>query len=306
MDLPFPQVDKFLSDVSVTGGCEVFWSRLVRVAIGFLLVPFLVEIPIGAASSPADSADAVEIHRIKQRAGDYFTAVGSRRFEQARQFILPASRKDFDPPRSTKASVIGFSILGVELEEGKRSAIIEVEREVVAAVVAGRVKVSKKFRWKLEAGQWFLDPNDPPRTDADIFKEYYYAKRGQDTAAKFEDTVYDFDWAAQGDLVRPRFSFRNAVSQDLVIEKIYGPEWLLDKTPKLHIPAGSSGEIVMEFDTSGFKDLLSQDVFVQFEPVKEMVKLRVRGRVFTAEDIANSPSLTKEIAERKAAESATP
>ena len=99
----------------------------------------------------------------------------------------------------------------MELEEGKRSAIVEVEREVAAAVVAGRVKVSKKFRWKLEAGQWFLDPNDPPKTDADIFQEYYYAKRGNDTEAEFEETVYDFDWAAQGDLVRPRFFFKNPV-----------------------------------------------------------------------------------------------
>ena len=284
----------------------MFWSRLVGISIGFLLAPVLVGTPVSAGPGPADSADAVEIDRIKQRAHDYFTAVGSRRFEQARQFILPASREDFDPARSTKASVIGFSIIGVELEEGKRSAIVEVEREVVAAVVAGRVKVGKKFRWKLEAGRWFLDPNDPPRTDADIFKEYYYAKRGQDTAAKFEKTDYDFDWAAQGDLVRPRFSFRNPGTEDLVIEKIYAPEWLLDRTETLRIPAGTSGEIKMEFDTSGFKDLLSQDVFVQFEPVKEMVKLRIKGRVFTEEEIARSPSLSKEAAERKAAESTTP
>ena len=75
---------------------------------------------------------------------------------------------------------------------------------------------------------------------------------------------------------------------------------------KLHIPAGTSAEIKLELNTSGIRGHLRQDVFVQFEPVKEMVKLRIRGRVFTAEEIARSPSLSKEIAERKAAESATP
>ena len=284
----------------------MFGSKFVQVSTGFLLALVLAGIPAGAGTSPGDSADAAEIDRIKQRAGQYFSAVASRRFDPARQYILPASRADFDPPRSTKASVTGFSILGVELEEGRRSAIVEVEREVVAAVVAGRVKVKKKFRWKLEAGQWFLDPNDPPRTDADIFKEYYYAKRGQDTAAKFEETLFDFDWAAQGDLVRPRFSFRNPGAEDLVIEKIYGPEWLSDKTETLHIPAGTSGEISMELDTAGFRGPLTQDVFVQFEPVKEMVKLRIRGTVFTQDEIALSPSLSKEAAERKAAQAAAP
>lgn len=281
----------------------MFRSRLLQVSLGLLLVPVVAQMLAGAGPGPTDSA---EVERIKQRADGYFSAVSSRRFEQARQFIIPASREDFDPPRSTKASVTGFSILGVELEEGKRSAIVEVEREVAAAVVAGRVKVSKKFRWKLEAGQWFLDPNDPPKTDADIFQEYYYAKRGKDTVAEFEETVYDFDWAAQGDQVRPRFSFKNPGSQDLVIERIHAPEWLLNRTEKLHIPAGASAEINLELDTSGIRGLLSQDVFVQFEPVKEMVKLRIKGKVFTAAEIARSPSLSKEAAEREAAESATP
>lgn len=284
----------------------MFRSRLLQFSKGFLLMLVLVWMPAGGRSSAADSADPSEIERIRQRADDYFSTVGSRRFQKARQFILPASREDFDPIRSAKGTITGFDILGVELEEGKRSAIVEVEREVVAAVVAGRVKVRKKFRWKLEAGQWFLDPNDPPRTDAEIFQEYYYAKRGAATAAEFEHKVFDFDWAARGDLVRPRFSFRNPGSEDLVIQKIYGPEWLLDRTETLHIPAGSSGEVRMEFDTSAIRGHLSQDVFVQFEPVKEMVKLRIKGRVFTAEEIARSPSLSKEIAERKAAESTTP
>ena len=281
----------------------MFRSRLLQVFLGLLLVPVVPQMLAGAGPDPTDSA---EIERIRQRADGYFSAVSSRRFQKARQFILPASREDFDPNRSAKGTVTGFDILGVELEEGKHSAIVEVEREVVAAVVAGRVRVKAKFRWKLEAGQWFLDPNDPPKTDAEIFQEYYYAKRGAPTTAEFEDTVYDFDWAARGDLVRPRFSFRNPGSEDLVIQKIYGPEWLVDRTETLRIPAGSSGEVIVEFDTSAIRGHVSQDLFVRFEPVKEMVKLRIKGRVFTQEEIARSPSLSKEIAKRKAAEATTP
>lgn len=284
----------------------MYRSRLVRSFNGCLLILFLARMGLGAGPAAADSADSAAIERIRQRAHHYFSAVASRQFRQARQFILPASREDFDPPRTAKAAVTGFSILGVELEDGKRSAILEVEREVAAAVVAGRVKVKRKFRWKLEEGEWFLDPGDPPRTDAEIVKEYYYAKRGADTAAEFEDTLFDFDWAVQGDLVRPRFSFRNPGAEDLLIQKIYGPEWLLDRTEHRRIPAGASGEIRMELDTSRIRGKFSQDVFVRFEPVREMVKLRIKGRVFTEEEIAHSPTLSREVAERKAARAATP
>lgn len=281
-------------------------SSLVGVFWKGLSVLLLAWMAAAAVLMPADSADAAETERIRQRASGYFDAVASRRFEQARLFILPRSRGDFDPGRSGKGSITGFNILGVELEKGKHSAIVEVEREVAAAVVAGRVKVRSRFRWKLEAGQWFLDPGDPPRTDAEIIKEYYYDKRGAATAAKFDQTVFDFDWAAQGDLVQPRFSFWNLGSEDLVIEKVYGPEWLRNKSEKLHVPAGSSGEITMELDTSSIRGHFRQDVLVRFEPVREMVKLRIKGRVFTEEEIARSPSLSKEAAERKAARAVAP
>ena len=49
----------------------------------------------------------------------------------------------------------------------------------------------------------------------------------------------------------------------------------------------------------GFTAPSSQDFFVQFEPVKEMVKLRITGKVYTPEEIAQSPSLSQEAAAGK-------
>ena len=57
----------------------------------------------------------------------------------------------------------------------------------------------------------------------------------------------------------------------------------------------------MELNTAKLHRDFIQDIFVQFEPVKEIVKLRITGRVFTAEEIAKSPSLSKEAATRKSA-----
>ena len=65
--------------------------------------------------------------------------------------------------------------------------------------------------------------------------------------------------------------------------KIYGPDWLIeDRTEKRLIPAGEAGEIIVDVNTSNLRLDIGQDIFVRFEPIKELVKLRIKGRVFTA------------------------
>ena len=220
---------------------------------------------------------------------------------KAKQFVLPHSREAIDAARSGKARITGFSIVEVELEEGDRSAVVTIRRLVTAP--AGSVRVKEKFRWKREDGEWFLDPSDdPPKTDSEIFTEYYYKKQGIAPTAEFEERVFDFGLAVQGEPVRPRFSFRNPSSGDIIVEKIHGPDRLItDRTEKRLIPAGAAGEITVELNTAKLHRDFIQDIFVQFEPVKEIVKLRITGRVFTAEEIAKSPSLSKEAAARKSA-----
>ena len=62
----------------------------------------------------------------------------------------------------------------------------------------------------------------------------------------------------------------------------------------------------MELSTSRLHQDFIQDIFVRFEPIQELVKLRIKGKVYTAEEIADSPHLSKEAAERKSSQSATP
>ena len=279
-------------------------SGFVLVSKGLLPVLLLTWMLASAGTGAADGGQA-DLEQLKQRVNGYFSAVHSRQFTKAGEFILSRSRDTIDLSRSGKARIADFGIVEVKLEEGNRSAVVTIRRLVTAP--AGSVSVTEKFRWKKEEGQWFLDPADPPKTDAEIFREYYYGKRGVAPTAKFEQTVFDFDRIAQGDPVQPRFSFRNPSSQALIVEKIHGPGRLItDRTEKRVIPAGSAGEIVVELNTSRIRQAFIQDIFVQFEPVKEMVKLRIKGWVFTAEEISRSPGLLKEAAARKSPTPANP
>ena len=298
----------------------MFRSRFVEISNGFLLVLVLVLawMPVGARSSVADQAGPVDIERLRQRVSGYFTAVRSGQFDQAKQFILPRYRDTSTLGRSRRSRITGFSLVEVKLEEGNRSAVAEVRLEVMAAIMGGNFPVKKKFRWKKESGEWFFDPADPPKPDAEIFREYYFDKQSAHANPKpgktppplkveFEETVYEFEWVLQGDPVQPRFPFRNLTSEDIVVEKIYGPDWLIkDRTEKRLIPAGEAGEIIVDVNTANLRLDIGQDIFVRFEPIKEMVKLRIKGRVFSAKDVAESPSLTEEAAARKVAQPATP
>ena len=271
---------------------------------GLLPVLLLAWMLASAGTGAADGGQA-DLEQLKQRVNGYFSAVHSRQFTKAGEFILPRSRDTIDASRSGKTRIDNLRILEVKLEEGNRSAVVTITRLVSAP--AGSVRVKEKFRWKKEEGQWFLDPADPPRTDAEIFREYYYEKRGVATKAKFEETVFDFDRIAQGDPVQPRFSFRNSSSRDIVVEKIHAPGRLItDRTEKRLIPAGSAGEIIVDLNTAKLQQRFVHDIFVQFEPVKEMVKLRITGWVFTAEEISRSPGLLKEAAAGKSATPANP
>ena len=62
----------------------------------------------------------------------------------------------------------------------------------------------------------------------------------------------------------------------------------------------------MDLNTAKLHLRFVHDIFVQFEPVQEMVKLRITGRVYTPEEIEKSPSLSEEAAARKFPKTLTP
>ena len=246
-----------------------------------------------AASLGLSGPDPAGLDRLRQRANDYLEAVHAGRVDQAAQYVLPASRETVDAARSGKARVLSFRVLKVELEEGNRSALVTVSQTVMtAAIMSGRMPVEQQQRWKLREGEWYVDPADPPQTHAALVKEYYYDKLAARNSPKpgqtpppleveFEQKVFNFGRVPQGTPLQPRFVFRNLASHDILVEKIHGPEWLItDATEQRVVPAGADGEIRIDVDTSKLQWQVTQDFFVQFEPIREMVKLNIRGSVY--------------------------
>ena len=189
---------------------------------GRLLLVFLAWMLAGAGSGQADRGQA-DLERLKQRVNEYFSAVHARRFTRASQFILPGSRDAGEAARPGRARIGNLRIHEIKLEEGSGSAVVSISRQVSAP--AGSVRVEEKLRWKKEAGEWFLDPADPPRSDAEIFTEYYYKKRGSRYGGEVRGNGLRFRPESSREIpFGSVFPFATPSSQDLVVEKIHDPE----------------------------------------------------------------------------------
>ena len=239
--------------------------------------------------------------RIKLRVEQYYQAVQSNQQARVTEFIVPKARGTFFPQFDPK--LVATRVAEVKVEEGGNSAVVKIISQVMVPSAMRPVDVPSLVRWKKDSGEWLYDPQDPPRTLASIFKEYYWDKQAararQDPKAtplevKFDKEELDFGMAAKGNTLNLKFTFTNLTSKDLVIEQLYLQEQLMrDLTSERVIKPGKKGEIIFALETGSLYREFEHDVFVQFEPIKEIVKLKVKGKVFTAKEIAESLKLSK-------------
>ncbi|MBM3801036.1 MAG: DUF1573 domain-containing protein [Acidimicrobiia bacterium] len=242
------------------------------------VAPVLPEVPGKAAET------------IKERVTQYFAAVQSDDIAKAKEFVLQKARASFFPQSDSK--LINLRVAEVHLESGGVSAVVKLFCQVMIPMAMQPVDVPQVQRWKLESGIWYFDPSDPPPSDASIMKKYYYEKlksrKAKDPSqwnVRFDKEVQNFGIAVKGSTVTLRFPFVNQTARELRLEKVILHQLMRDLTSSRVISAGKRGEVVIALDTAPLYRDFDQDIFVQFEPIQEMVKLKIHGRVFTAKDL---------------------
>jgi len=233
--------------------------------------------------------------KVKARVLAYYAAVQSNQVAKAQEFVIQKSRATFFPQFDNK--LVGIRVAQVDLEPGKESAIVKVVCQVMIPTAMQAVDVPQYSRWKLSGGDWFFDPADPPKSLASLFQEYYWKKQAARNSrfpdqpappidVQFESETKDFGVVVKGTTVTLKFAFTNMTKKDLFIERIFLHEHLMkDATTERMIAPGKKGEIVLNLDTSPLYREVEHDVFVQFEPIREIVKLKIKGKVFTAKDL---------------------
>ena len=96
----------------------------------------------------------------------------------------------------------------------------------------------------------------------------------KEPAISFNNKIWDFGTITDGEVVEHTFRFTNTGTKDLVISSASAscgctiPEW-----PKEPIAPGEKGEIKVEFNSNGKKDMVTKDITIlaNTNPVKTIL-----------------------------------
>ena len=100
----------------------------------------------------------------------------------------------------------------------------------------------------------------------------------KDPVISFDKKIWDFGTITDGEVVEHTFRFTNTGTNDLIISNASAscgctiPEW-----PKEPIAPGEKGEIKVEFNSNGKKDMVTKDITIlaNTNPVKTILQIKV-------------------------------
>jgi Protein of unknown function (DUF1573) len=229
--------------------------------------------------------------KLNQRVTEFYNAIRTNQMDKATQYVVEKARDSFRSQSHGK--FLAFEITRVEMEQGGQSAIVELSFKVLIATIVRQIYVPDRTRWKLVSGEWFYDPEDMPPQLGDKMKEYYYDKQPPADAKSpktkstgrslvpFERDFIDIGLVERGKILNLRFPFTNQSSQEIKIEEFYFRDapFLKSTTTRTEFKPGEKGEISVDLDTSELSGPLDHAFFVEFQPIKEMASLRIKGKV---------------------------
>jgi Protein of unknown function (DUF1573) len=239
----------------------------------------IVRIPIEAATSDEE--------KLRQRVTEFYKALQANQAAKAEMFVRDEAKPGFR--LLPQSSVVGFRIAKVTPEPERNSAIVEIALKSIAPFVPQSVEIPVLARWKKEKEEWYYDPEDPPKTLGDKFQDCYYERQEKKVPSelKFERELIDFGIATQGKTLNLKFPFINKSSKEITSERVYVVDsYMKDASTKGSIKPGQKGEIAIDLDTSTLHQDFDTTVFVEFQPINECVRLRMKGRVFTAKELS--------------------
>ena len=100
----------------------------------------------------------------------------------------------------------------------------------------------------------------------------------KEPAISFNNKIWDFGTITDGEVVEHTFRFTNTGTKNLVISSASAscgctiPEW-----PKEPIAPGEKGEIKVEFNSNGKKDMVTKDITIlaNTNPVKTILQIKI-------------------------------
>lgn len=225
--------------------------------------------------------------KLRQRVTEFYKALQANQSSKAESFVRDTAKPGFR--LAPQSSVVAFRIAGITPEPERNSAVVEIALKTIAPFIALSVEIPVLARWKKENGEWFFDPDDPPKTMGDKFQDCYYNRQEKNVPSqvKLEREFIDFGVVTQGKTLNLRFPFTNQSSKEIKVEKVYVQSpFMKDVSAPPPIKPGKKGEIAIDLDTSPLHQDYDTTVFIEFQPINECARVRIKGRIFTAKELS--------------------
>ena len=225
--------------------------------------------------------------KLRQRVTEFYKALQANQSAKAETFVRDTAKPGFR--LAPQSNVVAFRIAGITPEPERNSAVVEIALKTIAPFIALSVEIPVLARWKKENGEWFFDPDDPPKTMGDKFQDCYYQRQEKQILpeVKLDKDFIDFGVVTQGKTLNLRFPFTNQSSKEIKVEKVYVQSpYMKDVSAQAAIKPGKKSEIAIDLDTSPLHLDYDTTVFIEFQPINECARVRIKGRIFTAKELS--------------------
>ena len=238
---------------------------------------WVVGILWAGAPCPAVFASAEESSKQEQalrtRVEEFYNFLQQGQWFQAEPYLTEDSREPFQNQwRSAfmgSKPFVGFKVESAKLDPDGQNATAVVRLLVFTQFSAEPAEVPRTSRWRLVNNIWYLVfPKADPNAQNSLFNvKNSRPAKAQPEQLKFKGHRYGFGIVQPGEIKTSRFPFTNVTDHLVKLAAVLTScECLRVKTTKSEYKPGESGELVIEFDPTGYEQFYYQTIVVKTDP----------------------------------------
>ena len=255
------------------------WIRFVELGLVFFFGAGGLCLPTVAVAGDEPKQEQA----LRARVGEFYGLLQVGRWTDAEAYVTEESKEDFrNWPRKP---FLGFEVGSVKLDGAGHEAQVTVQVKIFIALSPAPVPAPWITRWRLVDGLWYLVAANAQRRTPPEFPNSAQMKGSPAPSRpaeelEFKGHSYGLGTIQPEQVKAARFPFTNVTDHVVTITDVLtGCDCLRVKTEKKEYQPGESGELVIEFDPTGYRDPYTQTILVKTDPGDLTTRLTIHGYV---------------------------
>jgi hypothetical protein len=266
-------------NVRVSGSA---WLWLAGVLWACTLSPALP--PPSVQEGPKQPEVSKQEQALRARIAEFYYLLQQGAWVQAEAYVTEDTREFFSgQSRNTLLGSnpsVGFKIDSVKLDPDGQGATAVVTLQVFTKFSPTPLPMPRTSSWRLVKGAWYLAAPKPDSKAPDSLFEAKDSRPPASEELKFKGHRFGFGIVQPGQIKTARFPFTNVTTHVVKLAAVLTScDCLKVKTAKKEYKPGESGELVIEFDPTGYTEFYDQTIVVKTDPGDLRTDLAVDGYV---------------------------